>query len=341
MADLKTFSGFPVQNLSSDSTSVGQIYYNSTSGSFKAVTDGGAPIGTWSSGGDLSGGKRHLGGAGYATAGLVFGGNAPSSVTAQTESYNGTSWSEVADLDNARNYVQGAGYQTAALAIAGSPPSTAGYTESWNGSSWSEVAALSRGSPSPQSDVYGMGCGIQTSALYFGGDEGGTNVKALNESWNGSSWSEEADMNVAKSYGVGIATSNQSAISAGGLDWAPGSSRNTPSNEEWNGSSWTEIAELNQGRGFLGGSSLGSTTNTIVFGGRNQGPSAIFTLTEFYNGTTWTEVGDMATTTQSMGYSGTPGGSGTFSAGGQTPSTVAKTEEFVAADFVVKTLTTS
>jgi len=320
---------------------VGQMYYNSTAGQFKAIKNGGAPIGTWASGGDLSGGKRHLGGAGYATAGLVFGGNAPSSVTAQTESYNGTSWSEVADLDNARNYVQGAGYQTAALAIAGSPPSTAGYTESWNGSSWSEVAALSRGSPSPQSDVYGMGCGIQTSALYFGGDEGGTNVKALNESWNGSSWSEEADMNVAKSYGVGIATSNQSAISAGGLDWAPGSSRNTPSNEEWNGSSWTEIAELNQGRGFLGGSSLGSTTNTIVFGGRNQGPSAIFTLTEFYDGTSWTEVGDMATTTQSMGYSGTPGGSGTFSAGGQTPSTVAKTEEFVAADFTINPVTTS
>ena len=148
-------------------------------------------------------------------------------------------------------------------------------------------------------------------------------------------------MNVAKSYGVGIATSNQSAISAGGLDWAPGSSRNTPSNEEWNGSSWTEIAELNQGRGFLGGSSLGSTTNTIVFGGRNQGPSAIFTLTEFYDGTSWTEVGDMATTTQSMGYSGTPGGSGTFSAGGQTPSTVAKTEEFVAADFTINPVTTS
>ena len=338
-----TFSGIPPTAPAAGYSDaiVGQMYYNSTAGQFKAIKNGGAPIGTWASGGDLSGGKRHLGGAGYATAGLVFGGNAPSSVTAQTESYNGTSWSEVADLDNARNYVQGAGYQTAALAIAGSPPSTAGYTESWNGSSWSEVAALSRGSPSPQSDVYGMGCGIQTSALYFGGDEGGTNVKALNESWNGSSWSEEADMNVAKSYGVGIATSNQSAISAGGLDWAPGSSRNTPSNEEWNGSSWTEIAELNQGRGFLGGSSLGSTTNTIVFGGRNQGPSAIFTLTEFYDGTSWTEVGDMATTTQSMGYSGTPGGSGTFSAGGQTPSTVAKTEEFVAADFQVKTLTTS
>ena len=44
MANLKTFSGFPVQNLSSDSTSVGQIYYNTASGTFKAVKEGGATI---------------------------------------------------------------------------------------------------------------------------------------------------------------------------------------------------------------------------------------------------------------------------------------------------------
>ena len=37
MAKLKTFSGFPVQNLSSDSTSVGQIYYNTTSAAFTAT----------------------------------------------------------------------------------------------------------------------------------------------------------------------------------------------------------------------------------------------------------------------------------------------------------------
>ena len=42
--------GFDIQNLSSDSTSVGQMYYNSTSGQFKAIKDGGAPIGTWASG---------------------------------------------------------------------------------------------------------------------------------------------------------------------------------------------------------------------------------------------------------------------------------------------------
>ena len=64
MAKLKTFSGFPVQNLSSDSTSVGQIYYNSTSGQFKAIKNGGAPIGTWSSGGNLNTGRKDASGFG-------------------------------------------------------------------------------------------------------------------------------------------------------------------------------------------------------------------------------------------------------------------------------------
>ena len=33
---------------------VGQMYYNSTSGQFKAIKSGGAPIGTWASGGSLN-----------------------------------------------------------------------------------------------------------------------------------------------------------------------------------------------------------------------------------------------------------------------------------------------
>ena len=45
---LQDRDGFRVQNFSSDQTSVGQIYYNSTSGQFKGILDGGAPIGTLS-----------------------------------------------------------------------------------------------------------------------------------------------------------------------------------------------------------------------------------------------------------------------------------------------------
>ena len=353
MADYKGIKGFKVKSLTSDPTASasteGQVWYNTTSNTLKVVLAGGAPIGTWASGGDLTTARSVLGGAGYASAGLAFGGKAPPTYpkAALTESYDGTSWSEVADLDVARDYVQGAGLQGAALAIAGSASAPeggtdTGKTESWNGASWTEVADLSRGAVAPASGTYGMGCGIQTSALYFGGGEGDGNTLALNESWDGTSWSEQGDMNVAKAYGAGIGTSNTSALSAGGLDWIPGSTVNTASTEEWNGTAWTEVADLNQGRGFTCGSTLGSTTNAIVFGGRDfTAPTVAVSLTEFYNGSTWTEVADLATGAYGMGCSGTPGGSGAFSAGGATPSIVAGTEEFVAADYQIKTVTIS
>jgi hypothetical protein len=55
MATYKGIQGFGVETLASDPTepgSVGQIFYNSTSGTFKTVKPGGLPIGTWASGGD-------------------------------------------------------------------------------------------------------------------------------------------------------------------------------------------------------------------------------------------------------------------------------------------------
>ena len=204
-----------------------------------------------------------------------------------------------------------------------------------------EVADLTRGpSSGPQSTVYGMASGIQTSALYYGGDEGSSNTLAKTESWDGSSWTEVADLNQAKSYGAGIGTSNTSALAATGLDWAPGSSRNTPTNEEWNGSSWTELAETNTARGFLGCGNHGSVTSALIFGGRNQGPNAMIAATEFWNGTSWTEVSDLATA-RLNGLSGSGSGSNAMFAGGGTPSVSAAAEEFTSTEFQIKTLTTS
>jgi hypothetical protein len=57
MADYKGIQGFGVETLASDPTesgSVGQIFYNSTSGTFKVVKPGGIAAGTWASGGSLN-----------------------------------------------------------------------------------------------------------------------------------------------------------------------------------------------------------------------------------------------------------------------------------------------
>jgi hypothetical protein len=61
MATYKGIQGFGVETLASDPTepgSVGQIFYNSTSGTFKTVKPGGVPVGTWASGGVVKYCKR-------------------------------------------------------------------------------------------------------------------------------------------------------------------------------------------------------------------------------------------------------------------------------------------
>ena len=77
-----------------------------------------------------------------------------------------------------------------------------------------------------------MADGLQSGALAFGG-ESPPNV-AITEDWNGASWSEVADLNVARRFSgaSGSASSPTSALCFGGD--APGDDNKT---EEWSGSS--------------------------------------------------------------------------------------------------------
>ena len=100
MATYKGIQGYSVQKLSTDPTvedTVGQLWYNSTSGAFKISTEG---AGAWSSGGALTTGRNYPQAARNSTqtAGLAFGGY-NSGGRAETETYNGTAWSEVNDLN--------------------------------------------------------------------------------------------------------------------------------------------------------------------------------------------------------------------------------------------------
>ena len=94
MTTYKEIFGKYVKNYSSDPTSdaEGQVWYNTTSGTFKTnVNIGGA----WASGGNMGTARTVLGGAGTQTAGLAFGGRtSPTSptVTTATEEYDGSAW---------------------------------------------------------------------------------------------------------------------------------------------------------------------------------------------------------------------------------------------------------
>ena len=183
MAGYKEIKGFQVQTRSEDPSpteaQVGDFYYNSTTGQFKAISDGGAPIGTWASGANLNSARYGLAGVGASnSAALVFGGY-PNGSTGATEQYNGSSWTELNDLNQARGYLDGAGTYTAALAFAGlTPPSSGeGETETWNGSSWTEVNDINN------LRYNGGGDGTQTSALFFGGTPN-PSPSVFTESWD-------------------------------------------------------------------------------------------------------------------------------------------------------------
>jgi hypothetical protein len=332
MADYKGIQGFGVETLASDPTesgSVGQIFYNSTSGTFKVVKPGGAPIGTWSSGGTLNTARNALYSTGSQTANLIYSGETTVNVT-NVESYNGTSWAEITEVNTALRGGASAGTSTSALKIDGYTGTAAsGTVESWNGTSWTEIAELNT------SRFDSSAAGISnTAAIIFGGS---TPTPVTNtESWNGTSWAEVAELNIATNSLRGGGTQT-SALATGG--YAPGRSTKT---ESWNGTSWTEVSELNLARNNHAYSGS-NNTNGLVFAGDNPGaPTTV--NTEFYDGTSWTEVNNLATSKYRLAGSSNIGTStSALASAGLNSSDIntATTEEWTAPDVVINTLTTS
>ena len=180
----------------------------------------------------------------------------------------------------------------------------------------------------------GQAGAANTANLIFGGQNPG-GQQALAELWNGSAWTEVGDLNEARHAVFGTGSSTAAITAGGNLPPSPYS----VNAEVWDGSSWTEVNNLNAKKGRSG--TGGISTAALAFGGTN-GPSRV-TETESWDGSSWTEVADMATARS--GGSGTPGTSSTsqktFITGGGTPSLTGATEEWNAADFQIKTVTTS
>ena len=195
MADYKGIKGYKVQSRASDPTvNEGQIWYNTTSYALKYDAVG---AGAWSSGGNLNVGKAVPCGTGISQNSALCTGGSPdgSAVAVTVESYDGTTWTEVGDMALARRYAVGTGTQTAALACGGTAPPIDN-VESWDGTSWTEIADLVRSPSSPGSPSqsgYASGFGSSTSSMFNGGSEG-PNQLDICEQYNGTSWSEEAEI---------------------------------------------------------------------------------------------------------------------------------------------------
>ena len=165
MTTYKEIFGKYVKNYSSDPTAdaEGQVWYNSTSGTFKSEVL--APA-AWASGGNMTTARRILFGTGTQTAGLAAGGTVTSSGDSNaTEEYNGSTWGPGGNLGTAKNKGGSAGTQTAGLVFGGysNPAGFLTQTEEYDGSTWSPSGNIGT------ARYLAAGAGIQTAALMFSG----------------------------------------------------------------------------------------------------------------------------------------------------------------------------
>ena len=158
--------------------------------------------------------------------------------------------------------------------------------------------------------------GTQTSALGYGGRTDAPANTAVCELWNGTNWTEVADLNTARSSVTGTGTDNTAAVAFGG-------NPAVTATELWNGSNWTEVNDLNSGRN--GSSATGTSTVALGFGGDNPFSSNT-NATESWNGTNWTNENAMNIARRQSAGSGSS--TNALASGGYTTTYVASTEEW-------------
>jgi len=277
---------------------------------------------SWTEVGDMNQNRgRYGGGSGTSnTSVMVFGGYAdpPTTVIASTEVWDGSSWTEVNDLSSARNDIQASsnGPTSLSLAFGGLTPPETTATEEWSfpsspvltegsvflsgGTSLKgfgkaagiPAATWSSGGSLNTARKAGSGGGRQTNAIAFAGFT--TTATNVAETYDGTSFTEVADLNTARRYIAGSGATGTAAIGFGGQTQPGPVVANT---ETWNGSSWTETGDLNTARGYLAGANFAPSSASLGFGGdtSNGAGTGDTAITESWDGTSWTEVGDLNT----------------------------------------------
>ena len=281
MTTYRNIHGRAIQSLATDPTesvAEGQIWYNTTSSTFKSIIASAA----WVSSGGLSIGRSAGGGSGNLQNSALYCGGYSTAGIANTEEYGGSGWSAGGNLNTGRYSLRAAGTQTASRAFGGyMPPGYVAVTETYNGTAWTNGPSLNTGRSN------GAPAGTSTATLYAGGG----NPSGVNnsEEFNGSAWVEGNNLNSGRS-GVQGCGSQTAAIAMGGDD--PGYVALT---ELYDGTSWTATSTMNTARGGSGGG--GIQTSALVWGGHTGpgGPGAQ-AKTESWDGSSWTETADLSST---------------------------------------------
>jgi len=160
---------------------------------------------------------------------------------------------------------------------------------------------------SNRTDQASAGTSASTSMIMGGiSDPPAGAIIALVETFDGTSWTEQTDLNTDKgqSFGGGTTTA---AISAGGT---PGGITQT---ELWNGVSWTVNPAVITSPSTYARGAAGTQASFLAFGG-----GGFVSNVEQWNGSTWTETTNLSTVRGQLGGSGADG-TACLAMGGNTP----------------------
>ena len=315
MAEYESIHGTRVRYLSSDptltdSSTEGQVWYNSTSGANKALVQ----IKAWSSGGNMGTARYLIGSCGAQDAALGFGGYSGSNKN-QTEEYSGFTWRAGGNLNTARWGMGGAGSQTAGLAAGGFVSAASALTEEYDGSSWTAQNTM----PTAMRDT--TAAGTQTAAVTCGGSPPSGGVSGVTQEYDGTNWTTSpGSMSVARSTATAFGLQT-AAIVAGGNE--PGIN----SAEQYDGTNWTSINNLNSPVYSLASAANGTTSHGITFGGASPAGTGL-TQTEEWDGNTWIiSPASLASGKWKLGGAGNASAGLKFG-GGPPPSGNVATEEY-------------
>jgi hypothetical protein len=238
---------------------------------------------TWTATGDMNQQRYVFQGFGTQTQGVVCGGEPTPSAGTLTETYDGSTFSNSpASLGNATaqgGYGKSPG--TAGIVFGNAAGGITGATEEYNFSSTTITPAAWSSANAPSSPVYGGATGGTPTAAFlaagFGTGGEPATQKTFNQHYNGTSWSEENDLNTARFYVGGAGTQTASLVFGGRIVPSPPANNNS---EEYDGSSWTAGNTLGTARQF--GGSNGTQTAALAIGG-----SSPTNAVEEYDGTNW------------------------------------------------------
>ena len=226
--------------------------------------------------------------------------------TLKVRGFGSASWSSGATAPGSYMTFAGCGTQTAYIKTMGNdgtpaPNPFGNDSQEYDGSSWTNAPASPYTSRDPGQ------AGIQTAAVFFGGQQtGGASTTAI--SYNGSSFSGIPALNHNRRSVNGTGSST-AAITVGGAGPPSGSPEGVMTNvESYNGSSWSN--ETATPYAVASGGSGGVESAALMVGGVSPGPegpeAGVFTTLE-YDGSSWTAGGNANTARNrsSAGLAGT------------------------------------